>query len=81
MEKIKLISEAFSMQPVTLEVLTEGQLKADYDKSNSAKEIIKETVLIDRNPTEVYVGYNPEGKKIFQYLATSVNVHYEPDNQ
>lgn len=80
MEKIKSISEAFSMQPLLLPVLTENQLNANYDKSDSAKEIKKEVVRIDGEPTEVYVGYNPDGKKIFQYLAKSVNVHYQPES-
>ena len=78
MEKIRLIVEAYSMQPNSMTVLTEEQYKSYYDKSGAIKEIKKEIVGIDFVPTEVYIGYNFEGQKIFQYLAKSVNVHYSP---
>lgn len=78
MEVIKSITEAFSMQPVNLSVYTEQQKASYYDPETCAKEIKKEFAIIDSDRTEVYVGYNFEGKKIFQYLAKSVNVHFLP---
>jgi hypothetical protein len=72
MEKleIKSISEAFSMQPIKLIVLDDPY---PFDNNQSVKEIKLE--VLDQN-TNVYVGYNFDGKKIFQYLEKSVNVHY-----
>ena len=73
-QKIKSISEAFSMQPKHLEV--------DKERYNeeSIKEIKKERVqcyLPDGEASELmYVGYNFEGQIIFQYLNLTVNVHY-----
>lgn len=68
--KIKSISEAFSMQPITLSVADKpGSLYPE----NSIKEI-KLEVLDEK--TNVYVGYNFDGKKLFEYLSKSVNVHY-----
>lgn len=78
MELIQSITEAFSMQPVCLRVMTEQEYQTFYSKETATKEIKKEVMRIDGEPTEVYVGYNFEGKKIFQYLAKSVNVHYFP---
>ena len=72
MEKIKSITEAFSMQPVTISTMESND--AYYDKPSACKEIKLEVMDEDTN---VYVGYNFEGKKIFQYLANSVNVHYD----
>ena len=70
MQKIKSISEAFSMQPITLRVTGKP---TPFDSENSIKEIKLE--MMDE-VTSVYVGYNFEGEKKFQYLANSVNVHY-----
>lgn len=70
MQKVKSISEAFSMQPITLNV---SDKPTSFDPENSIKEIKLE--VIDET-TSVYVGYNFEGKKKFQYLANAVNVHY-----
>ena len=68
--KIISISEAFSMQPISLSVVDKP---SSYDPENSIKEIKLE--VMDET-TSVYVGYNFEGKKKFQYLANAVNVHY-----
>jgi hypothetical protein len=70
METIKSISEAFSMQPIPLSVVDNPN---SFNPENSIKEIKLE--VMDET-TNVYVGYNFEGKKLFQYLAKSVNVHY-----
>lgn len=68
--RIKSISEAFSIQPVTLRVVEEPTL---YDPKNSIEEIRLE--VMDET-TNIYVGYNFDGNKIFQYIANAVNVHY-----
>lgn len=41
------------------------------------KEILCETRHVDSDKQcNFYVGYNFEGKKLFEYLQSSVNVHY-----
>lgn len=80
MEIIKSISEAFSMQPKHIETMKSNENY--YDKQNACKEIKLERLCIGSrcgDPVEemYYVGYNFEGKKIFQYIANTVNVHYE----
>ncbi len=72
-QKIKSITEAFSMQPESFGIMTKENMEHFYDKENALKEI-KEEVL-DKD-TNVYVGCNFKGKKLFQYLVNSVNVHY-----
>ena len=69
--KIKSISEAFSMQPITLSVVDKP---TSFDPENSIKEIKLE--IQPNDATEIYVGYNFDGKKLFGYIAKSVNVHY-----
>ena len=44
MEKIRLIVEAYSMQPNSMTVLTEEQYKSYYDKSGAIKEIKREPI-------------------------------------
>lgn len=72
MQKVKSISEAFSMQPVTLQVVSENQ-RSKFDPSQDIEKI--ELEVMDEN-TNIYVGYNFDGEKKFQYLANAVNVHY-----
>lgn len=78
MKKVKYISEAFSMQPEVLIVLTEEQYESYYNKPRACKEIKLEQIqgIHEEVPTAYYVGYNFEGNKIFQYLAKSVNVGF-----
>ena len=69
------------MQPTTLFVCSKEHYESYYDKPNAIKEIKKETLEIGKkygHPVEeiYYVGYNFEGKKIFQYVANTVNVHF-----
>lgn len=84
-EKIKSISEAFSMQPSTRYVTTQENYGLYHENKPSAAaqiaEIKLETVEIGRkygDPIEdlYYVGYNFDGKKLFQYLALTVNVEF-----
>jgi len=76
-QKIKSITEAFSMQPATLSIMKSNENY--YDKPQACKEIKLEILdgVYDKEPDTYYVGYNFEGEKIFQYLSRSVNVHYE----
>ena len=67
---IKSISEAFSMQPITISVYNEIR---SFDPENSIKEIKLEVM---DSSTNIYVGYNFNGEKKFEYIATAVNVHY-----
>lgn len=80
MEKIKSISEAFSMQPRHLEI-TEMSYYEKCKNEAAKKEFIKVIKLEDKGqyPDKelYYVGYNFEGDKLFQYIANTVNVHYE----
>ena len=72
--KIKSITEAFSMQPVVLQVKDKPD---EWNIDNSIKRI--EFEISDEyasGETSVYRGYNFADKLIFQYLANSVNVHY-----
>jgi hypothetical protein len=68
--KVKSISEAFSMQPITLSIV---DMPTSFSLENSIKEIKLE--VMDET-TNVYVGYNFDGKKLFEYISKSVNVHY-----
>jgi hypothetical protein len=75
--KIKSIVEAFSMQPTFYQV---SESKEGFWKPDEAiKEIRLEYLSYsnDEVPEPYYSGFNFEGKKLFQYRAKSVNVHYE----
>ena len=71
-DKVKSISEAFSMQPITLTV-TDPERRTKFDPSQDIERI--ELEVMDEN-TNIYVGYNFDGKKLFEYIAKTVNVHY-----
>ena len=76
-QEIKSITEAFSMQPETQKVWTEKMVWDKKDK-NSIKVINFERERINEHEClDYYVGYNFSGKKLFKYLAKSVNVHYK----
>ena len=70
MKRIKTITEAFSMQPVTLTI----SLKRSSFNPEDDIEIIKLEKL--DNNTNVYIGYNFDKQEKFRYLEKSVNVHY-----
>lgn len=62
------------MQPVTLMVV---DAPTSFDPENSIKEIKLEVRnYITDVSTDYFVGYNFDGKKLFEYVAASVNVHY-----
>jgi hypothetical protein len=88
MEKIKSITEAFSMQPCSFSIcLTpEKQMRNNKEFIHEHKGCIKE-IKLERlqvgtkcgDPVEelYYVGYGFNGEKMFKYIYNSVNVHYE----
>jgi len=75
--KIRSIVEAFSMQPQVLQVY-EGAKESYWKPDEAIKEIRLEYLSYsnDEVPEPYYSGFNFDGKKLFQYLAKSVNVHY-----
>ena len=64
--KIKSISEAYSMQPVSLSLCECNHTHID---------ICIEKIEIE-NQGEFYIGFNFKGQNIFKYRSDSVNVHY-----
>jgi hypothetical protein len=80
-QKIKSITEAFSMQPnvrgVTYEYNTPKEPKYFH---NFIKEIrLERTEMVSfgvMQQYDVYRGYDYNGNKSFEYLANSVNVDY-----
>ena len=70
--KIQSIKEAFSMQPNTFSITKEDERSA-FNPQNDIEKI--ELEVMDEE-TNIYVGYNFLGKKMFHYLSRSVNVHY-----
>ena len=79
-QKIRLISEAFSMQPINFEV---QEKLGKFDRPEFTVKIIKKEEVItdyhngEPNTRTCYIGYNHNGEKMFQYLANTVNVHYD----
>ena len=75
-QKIKSITEAFSMQPETFKVL---ETNIGYWKPEEAiKEIRLEQSegVYNNEPEYYYRGYNFDGALLFQYIARTVNVQY-----
>ena len=74
-QKIKLITEAFSMQPRFFCVTT-GKINPDSN-GDYIKEIKLERLQKSFDgPDDYYVGYDFNGNVAFEYLANSVNVEY-----
>ena len=75
MAKIRSITEAFSMQPSTQEVrLTREPF--EKDKSILTKIWLEQRTIRGAGEVDFYVGYDQKGRKLFEYLRSSVNVHY-----
>jgi len=75
-KRIKSISEAFSMQPITLQV-TEEDKRSKLHPENDIKEIKQKGKQVNTDKMiTIYCGYNYDGKMLFEYVAESVNVHY-----
>ena len=77
---IESITEAFSMQPAKFSIIESSDRY--FYKESDCKEILLENLSIGKicgdNIQELYyVGYNFEGKKLFQYIAKSVNVNFK----
>lgn len=86
MQKVKIISEAYSQQPVTLSTTTQEKYDSYKNREHAetfVKEIKLETVIVGNSSVGsafmAYVGYSFTGKKLFEYKADSVNVHYEDE--
>jgi hypothetical protein len=76
-QKIKSISEAYSMQPACISVSNKDKVYAKEYNYLHILEIKLETLQVGTNTqADFYVGYDFNGNKSFQYLANSVNVHY-----
>ncbi len=85
MEKIDSISEAFSFSGTKLSVCTTLEEYDSFDNKYTKHEhnklciekIVLETRKVDSDKEcGYYVGYDFEGNKAFEYLQSSVNVHY-----
>lgn len=70
--KIRSISEAFSMQP---KVFTVGEV-VNYGLVIIAR-IVQEDVHIEGDPFAYYVGYDDKGNRLFEFRKGTVNVIYE----
>jgi hypothetical protein len=81
--RIKYMTEAFSMQPITMNV-TEDEPVSNGGKMNCCKKIIFEKLVVGHkcgDPVEelFYCGYNFYDERIFQFLHNSVNIGYFPE--
>lgn len=77
-EEIQSITEAFSMQPTTYHVGQKLYVAGTLNDVDIVHEIKLEHIGIGGNdPEPYYVGYTAEGKKLFQYLVKTVNVHFK----
>ncbi|MFA5234152.1 MAG: hypothetical protein WC390_07115 [Sulfurimonas sp.] len=84
--KIRSISEAYSQCPDTKEVTTpeiyeKTKNYSEYKRDYSIKEIKLENIVFNANTSleqviPMYVGYNFNGKKLFQVIYNAVNVNY-----
>jgi len=73
--KVQSITEAFAMQPnyFAIKDIKMGMAAFEIHTENDIEKIELEVM---NETTNVYVGYNFEGKKMFEYIASAVNVHY-----
>jgi hypothetical protein len=79
LRRIKYISEAFSMQPITMNV-TEYEPASNGEKMNCCKFITLEKVTFgEKDEQMMYCGYNFYAERIFQFIYNSVNVGYFPE--
>lgn len=71
--KITCISECFSIQPMSFTVGTY------FDSKGSVDKIIEEDVYIVGDPFPYYVGYDQNGRRLFEFKKGTVNVIYNKD--
>jgi len=77
--RIKSITEAYSMQPITMNV-TEDEPPTHGGKSNSIKFITLEQVKFGEDDKQwMYCGYNFYAERVFQFIYKSVNVIFFAD--
>lgn len=76
--RIKGITEAFSMQPAFLRVGDTIRLEDGTQTKVDRIEMERIELFIDSSVShsDYYVGYDAEGRKLFQYRADTVNVYY-----
>ncbi len=91
-QKVRSITEAFSMQPNSFSCCyTKHDFTGKYNEMSDhvhledcIVEILLEKKVIDNGDKypqtyDVYRGYNKSGKMLFEYLSNSVNVRYYCD--
>jgi len=75
-QRIRSITEAFSREPLILRVTTEDN-RSKFTPENDIKEIKQEGQQVSTDKMiSVYCGYNYDDKKLFEYIAEAVHVHY-----
>lgn len=74
MERIKRISEAYSMQPGAKEVCRDPSHSKLTEHSKDCIEAIE--YIIDPNKGDRYIGLNFKGKKLFEWLVDGCHVEY-----
>jgi len=88
-QKIKSITEAFSMQPMSFSVCTAEIVYSRFPNNDRKHEHSNECVITieleekaintgmpDKCVFQVYRGYNKNNEMLFEYFANSVNVQY-----
>jgi hypothetical protein len=80
-QKIKSITEAFSMQPNSFSVCNIPEsFKHEHDIDCIVEILLEKKVIDDggkySNTYHVYRGFNKNGKMLFEYFANTVNVTY-----
>ena len=76
-QKIKSITEAFSMQPAYFQVYEVRGNETCFNKSLIAEiKLQAEESAYINEPDYYYIGYNFDGNLLFKYIAKTVNVQY-----
>ena len=78
--KIKSVTEAFSMQPITWEV-TDKETDLPFMQDRNIAEIKLVTTLATNSPigiADVLIGYDFHGNKLYEWQPGAVNISYFP---
>jgi len=82
--RIKSVTEAFSMQPRTWTVCKKGE-RLPFGQFDEIAEIKNEVhwpiVNGQQNGYTMYVAYDFNGNRVFEWQATSVNVAFFPESE
>ena len=70
-QEISAVSEAFSMQPMAWHV---GH---PYQTQSPLAKIVKESVYDTGDPFDFFIGYDENGKKVFQIRVMCATVQYK----